>query len=570
MVAVNDMLSVEMYQNTYHGVTNSSDRYKYYQPPSSHHHFHHHYNLGLNPPHHPHHHSHHHHHHPNTTPPIAIGATIPNQHHLHQQQQQHQQQHQQQSQQLHHRLISKNEIDSYQMYSANQSPSNLPPPPQLHHHHHHQQQQQQHEQQQHHNLNEPSHYTTNDCLNNQMGLSSIVAATPTSPGTLNPLFPHSNMHNSSPTPSSTSSSIIECTSKLNTNHQTMAAAAAAAAAAAVAYPSIVHYYDDDNLHLYYGSTMTTAQSSSSTTTATPPISLEQQQQHQQQINAQNTLNSINEPEIINLENGLSYTNLDCNYSQAYNISNHDNPYYDGPEDIKHSLHLSHIGQIDYMTHETSTNHLELSKTSQNQKQLSDNIDCLDLPNISMNSKSSDNQNLSNNNQQSILTYKWMQLKRNVPKPQNPKNSISLHDCHINEVDTFRGISGQQNNPMLLHNLSNTSNINNSGRTNFTNKQLTELEKEFHFNRYLTRARRIEIANSLQLNETQVKIWFQNRRMKQKKRAKEGWIPADTVNQSNMSVVVASDGKSSTYQLNKRETSTSDNNIPQNTSDSNNK
>ncbi|XP_067144612.1 homeobox protein Hox-A4-like [Centruroides vittatus] len=57
------------------------------------------------------------------------------------------------------------------------------------------------------------------------------------------------------------------------------------------------------------------------------------------------------------------------------------------------------------------------------------------------------------------------------------------------------------------------------RTAFTSQQLLELENQFRLNRYLSRPKRFEVATNLMLTETQVKIWFQNRRMKWKRSKK---------------------------------------------------
>uniref|UniRef100_A0A1I7URB4 Homeobox domain-containing protein n=1 Tax=Caenorhabditis tropicalis TaxID=1561998 RepID=A0A1I7URB4_9PELO len=54
------------------------------------------------------------------------------------------------------------------------------------------------------------------------------------------------------------------------------------------------------------------------------------------------------------------------------------------------------------------------------------------------------------------------------------------------------------------------------RTAFTAEQLDRLKQEFRDNRYLTEKRRQELAHELGLNESQIKIWFQNKRAKLKK------------------------------------------------------
>ncbi|XP_064614624.1 homeobox protein vent1-like [Liolophura sinensis] len=54
------------------------------------------------------------------------------------------------------------------------------------------------------------------------------------------------------------------------------------------------------------------------------------------------------------------------------------------------------------------------------------------------------------------------------------------------------------------------------RTAFTSTQLDGLEKRYHVQRYLSVSERSDLAMELELSDQQVKTWFQNRRMKEKR------------------------------------------------------
>lgn len=78
------------------------------------------------------------------------------------------------------------------------------------------------------------------------------------------------------------------------------------------------------------------------------------------------------------------------------------------------------------------------------------------------------------------------------------------------------------------------------RTAFTSHQMMELEQEYTRTRYLDRNRRIELSEILNLNQRTIKIWFQNRRMKEKKDRAESLEESEEVSTTESSPELAND------------------------------
>nr|QFQ66885.1 Cdx protein [Hofstenia miamia] len=73
------------------------------------------------------------------------------------------------------------------------------------------------------------------------------------------------------------------------------------------------------------------------------------------------------------------------------------------------------------------------------------------------------------------------------------------------------------------------------RVVYTDRQRAELENEFRSNQYITIRRKTELASLVGLSERQVKIWFQNRRAKERKVARKGGVRLSSSADSDISL-----------------------------------
>jgi hypothetical protein len=124
-----------------------------------------------------------------------------------------------------------------------------------------------------------------------------------------------------------------------------------------------------------------------------------------------------------------------------------------------------------------------------------------------------------------MVYLHLMAVKSVPHHVSERKTLIMILFQNTSHSAYHEIklpSGEIHSVKEIYHLNGAANKNNDRqkriRTVFTDVHRTTMKAEYNINKYLDQQRRQRIASSLNLTERTVKIWFQNRRMEEKRKS----------------------------------------------------